>query len=47
MVTSLANGKRPVSFENIEYTDDGERLDLLRLTRVVRSAVSLTMQYIF
>ena len=27
MVTSLANGKRPVSFENIEYTADGERLD--------------------
>ena len=26
MVTSLANGKRPVSFENIEYTDEGERL---------------------
>ena len=25
MVTSLANGKRPVSFEDIEYTDDGER----------------------
>ncbi len=27
MVTSLANGKRPVSFENIEYTDEGERVD--------------------
>lgn len=26
MVTSLANGKRPVSFENIEYNDDGERV---------------------
>ncbi|MEO6605190.1 MAG: thioesterase family protein [Aeromicrobium sp.] len=25
MVTSLANARRPVSFENVEYTDDGER----------------------
>ncbi len=28
MVTSLANAKRPVSFENLEYDDDGVRRDV-------------------